>query len=148
MLLFLTYILWECNCSTWSSLSQIVAFWWPSVVKWSPKQNFWSPEKKKKKKTKHINGRTLNVSLQEGLVGRTVHLQYCHFLNDWDSFIGTLTFWPIIIKGKKRPMSGSRNGLLVLQKCWNQVIMFNTILVYCQAQKTSLILLSELEHWY
>ena len=30
-----------------SSVFQILAFWRPSIVKWSPKHKFWSPEKKK-----------------------------------------------------------------------------------------------------
>ena len=59
-----------CQNSAPSSVFQILAFWRPSIVKWSPKQKFWSPGKKG-----HINDRTLNVSLHVGLVGQMVRLQ-------------------------------------------------------------------------
>ena len=98
---------------------QKVAFWWPLIVKWSPKQKFWLPKRKTSYQWKDTlcyitwragrpNGMFEIPSFQEMNETHTlVRLLTCRLLNIWHG------------KGKKRLMLGS------MLCCWNRVTNHN-----------------------
>ena len=112
-----------------NSVSQIVTFWQPSIVKWLPKQKFWSPEKKKGKKERETkkkrHKKKTRPLIYEGLVFRTVRLLSCRL-----SINGHRN---IVERERRDRRQVAETLLLLLQKCSNRVIMFNTILVYTRS---------------